>query len=185
MTSLTEPQGVCLCSHCLLAKPMDDFRRRRKDEPSRQRTCRACHAAIERERRAFHRSRREQRTVRKFVSQVKAAPSTERIAVLLRVAESQLGGIEKFAAAWNRNLEAARRLPDGHRRTIDSLNTVIRLGIAVAELSPKPSFDDMTDEELRDAQDRLFGEYLDRNLPTLIETLTAQGWSISPPVLAE
>lgn len=179
-TTAIETDDVVLCTRCLCAKPASEFRRRRKGEPRRQRTCRGCHTSVERERRALQRSQQDQATVRRFACDVKAAPTNQHIGLLVAVIEQKLGGPQRLAKEWLTHFHAAR-LKHGSRRVLDFLASVARLSVAAAELNPKPKFDEMTDEELRDAQDRLLADHFHRNLPTFLGVLVEQGWGITPP----
>lgn len=185
MTTISiENDDVGLCSRCLCAKPANEFRRRRKGDTRRQSTCRQCHSAVERERRAFHRARSDQATVRKFVCTVKAAPTSAHIGLLVCMVERELGGPQRMAEEWVKHFCAASLKPGG-RRVLDFLAAVMRLGTACAELRPKPNFDSMTDDELREAHERLLAEYLTENLPTVFQTLRGAGWTITPPSACE
>lgn len=179
-TTFFKTDDVGLCARCLCAKPAIQFRRRRKDDPRRQRTCRACHTAVERERRAFHRSKQDQAAIRRFVCDVKAAPTSEHIGMLVALVEQELGGAQELAQEWMRHFHAAS-LNRGGRRVCDFFAAVMRLSVACAELSPKPDFDRMSDVELREERDRLLAECLVEKLPIVFESLRDQGWTISPP----
>lgn len=183
-----ETQDVCLCARCLHAKPVSQFRRRRRDEPCRQRTCRACHTAIERERRSFHRSRDDRTKVRRFVTAINAAPTSHHIAVLTQLVERELGGVERLAEEWLAHFHTARH-QRGSKRAADFYNAILRLNVAVAELSPKPrDLSQMSDEELeselkslRLKTERLNAEHLENHLDEILNEMKRQGWTITPP----
>ena len=179
-TATITTDDVSLCARCLTAKPVSQFRRRRKGEPHRQRICRACHATTERQRRAAQRTQREQATVRRFVCDVKAATNAEHIGLLVALAERELGGAEQLAHAWLTHFRAASLKPGG-RRVMDLFAAFMRLSVACAQLTPTPDFDAMTDAELLEERDRLLAKSLYEKLPTILETLENQGWTISPP----
>ena len=187
-TIATETDDLCLCARCLCAKPLSQFRRRRKDDSRRQRTCRECHTAVERERRDFHRSRRDRARVRHFVTDINAAPTTHHIAVLIQSVEREVGGAERLVEEWLAHFHAAR-CQGGSKRALDFYAAVMRLGVAVGELSPKPPDPSrMSDEELaaesealRLEMERLDAEHLESHLVEILDELQREGWTITPP----
>lgn len=180
VSPITNDPQLRLCSRCLRLCPIAEFRLRLKGEPRRQRICRACHAATERQRRAAQRAQREQATVRRFVCDVKAATTAERIGLLVALAERELGGAEQLAHAWLTHFRAASVKPGG-RRVMDFFAAFMRLSVACAQLTPTPDFDAMNDAEFLEERDRLLAKYLYENLPAILESLENQGWTILPP----
>ena len=180
VSSVTSDTGLRLCSRCLRPRPIAEFRRRRKNQPHRQRICSACHAVTSREYRAAKRSRRVQATVRRLVCDLKAATTSEHVGLLVAMVERELGGAERLAEEWMAHFHAAS-LNRGGRRICDFFAAVMRLSVSCSELHPKPDFDRMSDVELREERDRLLGELLVEKLPIVFESLRDQGWTISPP----
>lgn len=183
-SSLTSETPLRLCSRCLRPRPIAEFRLRAKGKPHRQRICSACHAVTSREYRAAKRSRRAQATIRRFVCDVKAATTSEHVGLLVALVERELGGAQQMAKEWMRHFHVAS-LNRGGRRICDFFAAVMRLSVACAELKPKPNFDAMNDAELRQARDQLLADYLNEHVPTLLETLIDQGWTIVPPANSE
>lgn len=89
-----------------------------------------------------------------------------------------------LAKAWVSHFHAIRP-KNGGRKVLDFFAAFARLSVACSELSFKPDFDAMNDAELREARDQLLAEYLNENLPTILETLINLGWTIIAPTNAE
>lgn len=169
------------CRRCLAEKPLAEFRRRSKRGELRQHVCTECHRAEEKLRRARQRDADERRSVQTLVSDIKSARDTRRITAMVEAAAEKFGGPDEFAQSWKRHLDAARSLPNGHRRVCDLLCSIVRLSIAVNELQPKPDYDSMSDEELDQEIQELEQRSLVEQLPEIFESLRQVGWRIEPP----
>lgn len=183
-SSIMSETGLRLCSRCLRPRPITEFRLRRKGQPHRQRIFSACHAVTSRGYRAAKRSRRAQATIRRFVCDVKAATTSEHAGLLVAMVEKELGGAQQMVQAWMDHFHAVN-VKRGGRRVMDFFAAVTRLSVACAELHPQPDFNAMNDADLRESLDRLLSEHLTENLPTILETLIDQGWTVEPPSNSE
>jgi hypothetical protein len=64
---------------------------------------------------------------------------------------ARFGGLDKFAAAWKANIDAA---PPGSRSALDSYLALFRLVEIANTPAPQPDCSLYTDEELREEMDR-------------------------------
>lgn len=175
----TEPE-IAICKHCLTAKPVENFRRRRKSDQRRQRVCRDCHTANERDRRHFHSEQRRLGRVRRFVLAVNAEADARRIALLVRVTMEAMGGLEAFAEKWIKHFLSVDR-KRGHKRALDFYSAVSRLIIAASELKPPTNYESLDDDELDAEQDALVEAML-RADPELAKAVCeTHGWTVTQP----
>lgn len=170
-----------ICRQCLTPKPLAEYRLRSKTGRLRQHVCNQCHRAEEKARRIQQRERHERRTMQGLVSGIKTARDTRRIMSMAQAAEAEFGSPAEFAKAWKRHFDAARSLPDGHRRTCDLLCSIVRLNVAANELLPQPDYGRMSDEELKKELRDFEIKQLTERLPEVLETLLDLGWRIEPP----
>jgi hypothetical protein len=93
-------QATRFCEHCLTARPITDFRLRSRGGSGRMGQCRGCHAQAERERRARHRQRHDDRRVSRFLVAVHGERSHRRVAAICNAMSDEFGGVQGFVAAW-------------------------------------------------------------------------------------
>lgn len=143
--------------------------------------CRDCATDQQQTRRARQQARSRLRGLESFIRATAQTTEANKLCVLVQLATETLGGLERFTAAWAEHWKQFREQHPASRQSLNAFSAVINLNLAAAELCPKPKFDEMTDEELREAQDRLLADHFYRNLPAFIGVLVQQGWGITPP----
>ncbi len=153
MTSDSVP-ATCeyrLCEHCLLPRPIEDFRRRCRDKPLRLSQCRSCHNQAERERRAVRRQKMTRRELAKALNKVKNQRSDLQVKALCQEMVGRFGGLSGIVEAWSRCLD--RDLSRGGYAAFRHLEAVLRLTQYCEQ--NKPNYGALSDEELEQAIDGL------------------------------
>lgn len=112
----TSPQGVPThsitdcprkrCESCLLEYPLEQFRRRRKEQEKRVNQCRSCHNLRERLRRAAIRHRLSRREMEKAMTHLKNCTAATRVPVFCAEMVQHLGGADGFLTAWKQCIDS-------------------------------------------------------------------------------
>ena len=107
-----------ICTRCLNSKPLDQFRRRGRNDDRPAAHCHECHRlAI-----SMWRGRQRLRTVKQVLSGIEKADDDLKLAQAAKAAMGAFRGPVGFASAWKAALEAA---PPGTRGRM--LNAVLQL----------------------------------------------------------
>lgn len=144
--SLPAPDGHRLCASCHSAKPIEDFRRRYRDQPARLFQCRACHNQAERMRRLTRRGRVNQRELKKALTSLKNQQSDARVRAVTEEMALRFGGVAGIVDAWRAALE--KDLAKGGLAAFRHLAAIMRL-TQYCEQS-RPDYGAISDEELTD-----------------------------------
>jgi hypothetical protein len=179
MPTLADPPAVSTkrCTTCFQERPIDEFRRRRKNTEDRHTVCRRCYNAEQRERIKAKRRRR----VRKFSSDILAANrDRKRVLALTREYAKALGGVERMAGLFKEVFDGARA--NGRFFTaFRLLNTVLDLAIVVEQLE-KERTRQMSDDDLKAV---IFGQTMNlvKEHPevALMAAAKCPGWEVIPP----
>jgi uncharacterized protein YlaI len=143
-----------ICNHCLDRKPVEDFRRRYRNQPLRLSQCRDCHNRVERERRAAHRQKMTRKELAKALTKVKKQRSDLQVKALCREMVERFGGLKGIAEAWGRSLD--QDLSRGGYAAFRHLEAILRLTQYCEQ--NRPDYGSMTDEELERAIGELGGQ---------------------------
>lgn len=147
VTSTSPLVGERLCEHCLLPKPVEEFRRRSRNTNSRMSQCRACHNASERLRRAAQRERLGRREMRKMLTALKNQQTDRQVKAICREMVERFGGVNGIVEVWGRCFERDRHV--GGYATLRHVQAVLRLTEYCEQ--NRPDYGAMSDEELREA----------------------------------
>ena len=142
-----EISGSRLCEHCLVPKPLEEFRLRHRAGQIRMRQCRDCHNTAERMRRAAWRDRLNRRQMGKMLTAVKNQRSDLQVKALCREMAGRLGGVAGIVEAWHRSLDTD--LEKGGYPAFRHLAAIMRLSQYCDR--NKPDYKTMSDEELESA----------------------------------
>ncbi len=142
-----EISGLRLCEHCLVPKPLAEFRLRHRAGQIRMWQCRECHNTAERIRRAARRDRLNRRQMAKMLTAVKNQRSDLQVKALCREMAVRFGGIAGIVEAWHRTLDAD--LEKGGYPAVRNLAAIMRLSQYCEQ--NKPNYGAMSDEDLEGA----------------------------------
>lgn len=132
--TLDAPHSDCLspnrqCSGCGETKPIEEFRRKRRDSDRRETRCRARHA---RYMRWYCRSRREKALVG-FAREAKWRSDTEHLAALVQALTARFGGMDEFVRSFVRLYRELASDPRCSKQAADGYLAMIRLLQTVAK----------------------------------------------------
>ena len=139
MVTITDNQ-TRTCPDCLQLVPIRAF-------CSHRGICYRCYAAYMRR----YRAAKQSRTIRQFTAQVKRERDARKVQALCGQMFAKFGGVDKFAAAWKANLDAA---PRGSRGAFNSYLAILRLVETANTPAPQPDCSLYSDAELQAAMDR-------------------------------
>ena len=122
------------CRYCVQIRPIDLFRRVRKNGEARRNECDACNRKRVREHYRRIRDREAGHTVQKASAEICRADSTDHIMALTEALVDEFGGIDQLAAEWRRIYDEACR-KGRNRRAVLMLRANMRLILLSDELN--------------------------------------------------
>ena len=134
-----------ICDTCLKAQPITAFRRRARDSEARHSHCGDCHNKRERERRVAKTAARDNRSMARYVSQLKNERSDARVDWICGAMLSHFGGFSGFVEAWGAYIDDARQR--GGTALVRALEGVVRL-LILSEQNFEAELDTMTLSQL-------------------------------------
>ncbi len=144
------------CESCLLEYPLQQFRRRRKDQELRMRECRQCHNQRERLRRSALRVRASHRQMAKAMTRLKNSTAAARVPVFCAEMVQYFGGADAFLEAWKACI--TRDLQAGGLPAFRHIAVLLRF---MESCQPQPvDYSTMSDEELLERVNKLAHECL-------------------------
>jgi hypothetical protein len=150
-TDSAEISAVRRCESCLLEYPLQQFRRRRKDQELRMRECRQCHNRREQLRRSALCVRASRRQMAKAMTRLKNGTAAARVPVFCAEMVEHFGGAEGFLNAWKACI--GRDLERGGLPAFRHIAVLLRF---MEASQPQPvDYSTMSDEELLERAYRL------------------------------
>jgi hypothetical protein len=138
------------CSYCGRTLPIDEFRFRKRGEPTRQGSCRECYNR----RMRLHRLGRRLKAIRGFSSQVLRANGPPALSRICAGMLCRFGGVDGFCREWIAHIHAA---PVGSPTALSAFSAFFRL-MAVADAQQQVDYSALSDEELdREIQQHVGG----------------------------
>ncbi len=133
-----------LCEHCLLRRPLHEFRRRHAGGNQRLSQCRDCHNAAERVRRGLTRAKATRSQLAKSLTKLRHRRTDLQLKGLGREMVGVFGGVSGIVEEWRRCLH--EDLARGGYAAFRHLQALLRL-IEYHEQN-KPDYGAMSDEQL-------------------------------------
>ena len=173
------PTATRTCRKCGEIQPIDQFRRRRKEQPERASICRLCHNEQE----VFHRLQRRLGRNAKLLShfnwQLSKAESQRDAYRLVGAMVEKYGGVGGLAKALSDHVDTACERKPGGRESGNALRAVLRLS---EHCQPEPLDTDLMDEaDLQREFDQHVGELIEHSPELAIAAAHRLGWQVIPP----
>ncbi len=180
---MSEPSTeMRLCRQCLVPKPIDEFRLRRRGGTERMRQCSSCHSQTEKLRRASRRSKLERDAAAKFALDLKNAKNHKQVVLLCNAVIKRFGGMGAFASAWLKQAETACGEKPGSKKACDFFQAGLRL-MEYCE-AQRPNMGQMSDEELRTRAMYEIQRFIEQQPEVAIAAANRLGWTVIPPATA-